>query len=275
MKLPFFTIFPAITKRQFINSMRSKDVLLARTGQTVFLTIVHTLFFAPLKNSEEGVSNRLGLIQEVLNLYFVGFFNNISLYPIERKLFYQEYKDGIYGPLEFSLSYLLNELPTEIGLSLFFAVMLVFGVGLPRTPEMFFSLFFSGFVSLNCGESLGILVTSIFTHLGLAINLLSSMVILSVFMGGTMSLHMPMFFKAWNYINPMKYVVGVSAKLGFENQKFDCVLDSCTLDTGENVLKYYNLDINLPAYFGGLIGCLIIYRLVAIGAVSIRVNLYL
>lgn len=62
--------------------MRSKNVLLARTGQTVFLTSVHTLFFTPLKNLEEGVSNILGLIQEVLNLYFVGFFNNIVFWIV-------------------------------------------------------------------------------------------------------------------------------------------------------------------------------------------------
>ncbi|CUM53305.1 uncharacterized protein AC631_00553 [Debaryomyces fabryi] len=271
-KLPFFITFPVITKRQFINSVRSKDVLIARTGQTVFLTIIHTLFFAPLRNTEDGISNRLGLIQEVLNLYFVGFFNNVTLYPVERHIFYQEYKDGIYGPLEFSASYLLNELPTEIIPCLFFSVLLVFGVGLPRTPGMFFSMFFTGFASINCGESLGILVSSIFTHLGLAINILASVIVVAIFMGGTMSLYMPEFFKAWNYINPMKYAVGICAKLGFANQTFDCALDSCTLDTGDSVLEYYNLDINLGAYFGGLIACLIVYRLVAIGSAYARVK---
>ncbi|CUM48721.1 unnamed protein product [Debaryomyces tyrocola] len=273
-KQPFFVTFPVITKRQFINSVRSKDVLIARAGQTIFMTIVHTLFFAPLRNSEEGVNNRLGLIQEVLNLYFIGFFNNVTLYPVERSLFYQEYKDGIYGPLEFNLSYLLNELPTEIIPCLFFAALLVFGVGLPRTAGMFFSMFFTGVAAINCGESLGILVSSIFTHLGLAINILASVIVIAIFMGGTMSLHMPEFFKAWNYINPMKYAVGICAKLGFENQQFECALGTCTLDTGDNVLQYYDLDINLGAYFGGLVACLIIYRLVAIGSAYARVKLY-
>ena len=138
---------------------------------------------------------------------------------------------------------------------------------------MFFSMFFTGFVSINCGESLGILVSSIFTHLGLAINILASVIVIAIFMGGTMSLHMPEFFKAWNYINPMKYAVGTCAKLGFENQQFECALGTCTLDTGDNVLEYYNLDINLGAYFGGLVACLIIYRLVAIGSAYARLKL--
>ena len=272
VKQSFYVTFSTITKRQFINSIRSRDVLIARAGQTIILTIVHTLYFAPLKNSEEGITNRMGLIQEVLNLYFIGFFNNVTLYPIERRLFYQEYKDGIYGPFEFNLSYLLNELPTEIIPCLFFAVLLVFGVGLPRTPGMFFSMFLTGFASINCGESLGIMVSSIFTHLGLAINILASVVVIAIFMGGTMSLYMPVFFKAWNYINPMKYAVGITAKLGFANQHFDCGLGTCALSTGDDVLDQYNLDINLGAYFGGLIACLIIYRLVAIGCAYTRVK---
>lgn len=113
-RLPFVHTFSTVTNRQLLTSFRSKDSIISRIGQTVFLTIVHTLFFAPLKNTQDGINNRLGLIQEVLNLYFVGFVNNISLYPFERDLFYQEYRDGIYGVTEFGISYLLNELPTEI-----------------------------------------------------------------------------------------------------------------------------------------------------------------
>lgn len=274
-RAPFFITFPTITKRQFLNSIRSKDVLFARAGQTIFLSIVHTLYFAPLKNSEEGISNRLGLIQEVLNLYFVGLINNVTLYPVERNLFYQEYKDGIYGTLEFAASYLLNELPTEIIPCLFFAALIVFGCGLPRTAGMFFSMFFTGFASVNCGESLGIIVNSLFKHLGLATNILSSLVILAIFMGGTMSLHMPDFFRAWNYLNPMKYAVGICAKLGLEGQSFSCELESCTLDSGEKVLEYYNLDNNLGAFFGALVACLVIYRMVGTGLTYIRVKYYI
>ena len=100
-----------------------------------FLAIVHTLYFTPLRNTQEGISNRLGLVQEVLNLYFAGLINNITLYPFERNLFYQEYRDGIYGVTEFGLSYLINELPTEV-IPCFFGFD-CFACGLPRTPQMF------------------------------------------------------------------------------------------------------------------------------------------
>ncbi|KAK6465476.1 ATP-dependent ABC transporter [Scheffersomyces coipomensis] len=276
-RLPLYVTFSTIAERQILTSYRSRDVVISRAGQTIFLTIVHTLFFAPLRNSEEGISNRLGLIQEVLNLYFVGLVNNITLYPTERNLFYQEYKDGIYGVLEFSGSYLINELPTEIIPCLFFSSMIVFVCGLPRNPGMFFSMFATGFVSINCGESLGIMVNSCFKHLGVATNLLSNLVILAIFMGGTMSLHMPPFFRGINFISPMKYAVGICAELGLRGQIFTCSPDDggdCILNTGEQVLEYYGLNNNIGASFGGLIACLIIYRLIAIASIYIRVKYY-
>ncbi|ODV79109.1 uncharacterized protein CANTADRAFT_6284 [Suhomyces tanzawaensis NRRL Y-17324] len=266
-KSPLAVTFPVVARRQLLNAVRSKDVLISRAGQTVFLTVIHALFFAPLRNHKDGIDNRLGLVQEALNLYYVGLLNNIALYPVERDIFYQEHKDGIYGVLEFSGSYLLNELPTEIVPCLFFSSLIVFAVGLPRTPGMFFGMFSTCLVSISCGESLGILVNSCFNHMGVATNILTNTVILAIFMAGTMSLDMPLFFDAINYISPMKYGVGICAKLGFAKQKFQCDVQDCALSTGQAVLENYGLDVNLGAYFGGLFACFVAYRAIAVASV--------
>lgn len=271
-RLPIFVTFPTIVKRQLLTSYRCKDVVINRAGQTIFLAIVHTLYFTPLRNSQDGISNRLGLVQEVLNLYFAGLINNITLYPYERDLFYQEYRDGIYGVSEFGLSYFINELPTEIIPCLIFSALIVFAVGLPRTAGMFFAMFGAGFISINCGESLGIFVNSLFNHLGVATNVLTTLVVLAIFMGGTMSLHMPHFFKAWNYLNPMKYAVAICTNLGFKDQNFSCPAETCLLNTGEDVLKYYNLQQNMGGMIGGLIACFVIYRAIAIASIYVRVK---
>jgi ABC-type multidrug transport system ATPase subunit len=271
-RLPLKVTLPTTFERQFLSTVRDRDMLMTRATQIIILTIVHTLYFAPLKNTEDGIANRLGLIQEVLNLYYVGLISNIAVYPIQKDLFYQEYRDGIYGVLEFNVSYFLNELPTEIIPCLVFSALIVFGVGLPRTAGMFFAMFCTGFLSINIGESLGIMVNSVFNHLGVATNILTNIVIVAIFMGGTMSIHMPGFFRGINYINPMKYAVGINAVLGFENQVFECLVAGCALGTGEQVLQSYNLDINVGAFFGGLVACFVIYRLLAISSVWIRVR---
>ncbi|KAI5961976.1 hypothetical protein KGF57_001515 [Candida theae] len=272
-RLPFVHTFSTVTSRQLLTSFRSRDSIISRIGQTVFLSIVHTLFFAPLKNTQDGINNRLGLIQEVLNLYFVGFVNNISLYPFERDLFYQEYRDGIYGVTEFGISYLLNELPTEIIPCFFFSALIVFVCGLPRNAAMYFAMFATGFISINCGESIGIFFNSVFKHMEVATNVLANLIIIAVFMGGTMSLHMPHFFKAMNYLSPMKYAVSICANLGFKNQSFSCgSTGDCNLKTGHDVLQYYNLEANIGAMFGGLFACFVVYRLLAICSIYIRVK---
>ncbi|ODV77493.1 ABC transporter family protein [Suhomyces tanzawaensis NRRL Y-17324] len=269
----FHVTLTTIIRRQFLNSIRSADILFAKMFQTILLAIVHTLFFARLKDNQQGITNRLGLVQEVLNLYFVGLINNISLYPIERNIFYQEYKDGVYGVAEFNLSYLINELPIEIAPCLLFSALIVFAVGLPATAGMFFTMFLSCFAAINCGESLGIIMNSVFDHLGLATNIMSNITILAIFMGGTMALNMPHFFKAWNWINPMKYAVGICAKLGFSGTSYRCTEGvECSLTSGQKVLETYSLDIDLGVYFGALAACVIVYRCVGFASVYLKIR---
>lgn len=274
-QLPMRTTIPVVLRRQAVNLLRSNDVIFSRMGQTILLGIVHALYFSPLRNGSSGVSNRLGLVQAVLNLYFVGLINNITLYPVERNLFYQEYHDGIYGVFEFTTLYLVNELPFEIFPCFFFTAMIVMVVGLPRNAGMFFGMFASSFVLVNCGELIGMFVNSCFNHLGVATNVVTNIATLAVFMGGTMSLQMPNFFKGINYINPLRYVVGITTVLTFENQKFNCGLEDCTLSTGADVLNSYGLGHVLGECFAGLFACLVAYRLVAVALVYVRVKWFL
>lgn len=276
-KLPFWIRFVTIFKRQLLSSLRSRDAFVTRATQVIMLGIVHALFFAPLKNDKAGLDNRLGLIQEVLNFYFIGLINNFAIFPIERDVFYHEFKDGVYSNFEFQICYFIIESLIEIITCLIFAIFIVFIIGLPRTAGMYFSMFFSCFVAINCGESLGIMINCIFDHLGLAINLLASLMTVAIFMGGTMSLYMPILFKALNYINPLKYAVGICAELSFDGQIFECPQgdSDCALGTGTQVLQYYGLSSYLPGYFGGLLTCLIVYRIVALMICEVKIRYFL
>lgn len=269
---PFSVAFRTVCKRQLLVSYRAKDVMFARISQITLLAAVYALFFAPMKNSQEGVSNRLGIAQSVVNLYFCGLINNISLYPSERDIFHQEYKDGTYNSFVFSFAYLFVELPFEIIPSIFFAVLVVFGIGLPRTAGMFFAMFYSSLVCVNAGESLGIIFNSMIQHLGLVTNVLSNLFMVVIFMAGTMSLQMPGFFKAMNYLSPIKYVIQICINMSFKNQRFRCAegVESCLMDTGEAVLKQYKMKADVATAFGALTACLVIYRIIAVFSTYVR-----
>jgi len=61
-----------------ITTLRNQQVFIARISQVAGMGVIIAVFFAPLKNDFIGVSNRLGLVQEVTSLYFCGMLNNLS-----------------------------------------------------------------------------------------------------------------------------------------------------------------------------------------------------
>lgn len=70
--LPFYTTFPIVLHRSFINFWRQPPLVMARSTQILGIAIIVALFFAPLKNDYPGVQSRMGFIQEFAALYFVG-----------------------------------------------------------------------------------------------------------------------------------------------------------------------------------------------------------
>lgn len=155
----FFSAYPILVHRAFINFRRQPPLLVARIMQVLGLGIILTLFFAPLKHDYYSVQTRVGFIQEFCAFYFVGMLQNVAVYPDEKAVFYRENDDGTYGVEAFFAQYITLEVPFEVFTSLIFAILVDLGAGLPRTPQMFFACFFNCFCIVSCGESLGIMVS--------------------------------------------------------------------------------------------------------------------
>ncbi|KAM3081813.1 hypothetical protein ACMFMG_004284 [Clarireedia jacksonii] len=134
----FTKSLPILIRRAIINTYRQPQLIMARTMQIIGVCLVFTLFFAPVHNDYYAVQNRLGILQEVGAIYFVGMLQNIAAYPNDRDNFYQEDDDGIYGVEAFLTTYTLLEVPFEIIGSLVFAVLCTMAVGLPHTATMYF-----------------------------------------------------------------------------------------------------------------------------------------
>lgn len=270
----FVETFPPILSRQFTVLMRSADVIFCRLIQPCAVAVVHALYFSPLRHDSQSISNRLGLIQEVLNMYFAGFLNNMALYPTEKFTFYQEYQEGVYSTMTFMLAYLLNEIPFEIVSSFVFSIFVVLVIGLPRTAGMFFTMFYLACAVLNCGESIGMFFNTVLDHMGIATNVLSNVLTIGLFMGGTMALNMPGFFKALNYLSPLRYAVLATAELVFEGQAFECIGGGtdCVLSTGEAVMEQYHLKSNFSVNMGAVAVVVVVYRLIAIATLELKVR---
>ncbi|KAJ5723183.1 hypothetical protein N7488_001218 [Penicillium malachiteum] len=285
--LPFQVTFPLVLRRSFINFWRQPPLVMARSMQILGIAIIMALFFAPLKNDYAAVQSRMGFVQEFAALYFVGMslmplhilvllltevigmLQNIAIYPNERDVFYREEADNCYSAETFILAYTTIEVPFEIASALLFGVLAAFADNLKRTAEMFLISAFNCFCIISCGESVGIMFCTLFSHVGFAVNVTSILLSISTILGGVMSLNVNDVLQGINHLSPIKYSIANLAPYSMHGQEFHCSAaeqladGSCPINNGEQVLQLYNLDKNGPMNIMALGVCTIIYRFVA------------
>ena len=266
---PFRVAFPVLMHRSFINFRRNSTAVVARTTQVLGFAVVVTLFFAPLKNDLNSVYARLGFLQEFTPLYFVGMLQCVAVYPKERDVFYREHDDNAYSVEAFFFQYTLAEVPFEILTSILFAVFTVLAAGLHRTASLFFIVAFNAFAIVSCGESLGIMFNTLFSHTGFAVNVTSVFLSVATMMSGVMSLNIPSFLQAFNHLSPIKWSLGNLVPYSFEGVEFTCMdyqrlpNGQCPIRTGEDVLKQYNFETNAGLNLLAVGVCTVVYRIVA------------
>lgn len=265
----FLSAYPILVHRAFINFRRQPPLLVARIMQVLGLAIILTLFFAPLKNDYYSVQTRVGFVQEFCAFYFVGMLQNVAVYPDEKDVFYRENDDGTYGVEAFFAQYITLEIPFEVFTCFLFAIFTDLGVGLPRTPQMFFAAFFNCFCIVSCGESVGIMFNTLFAHTGFAVNLTSVFLSVAQVMSGVLSINMPGFLKGVTYLSPAPYMVRSLGPYSLRHIEFHCTATqllpdgTCPITSGQQVLDLYDLDRNPGMNIMALGICALIYRLLA------------
>ncbi|EXJ95582.1 hypothetical protein A1O1_00704 [Capronia coronata CBS 617.96] len=273
---PFQHAFPILLQRGVINLRRQPNLLTGRITQLVGLGIVLAAFCSPLRHDYYSVQTRVGYIQAMSSMFFVGMLNSIAMYPGERDLYYHEERDGTYTLAAFFVYYLALEVPAEVVASMLFSVLTVFAVGLPRTAGQYFLMAYSAFCVVECGESFGILFLTMFSHTGLAVSVMSVVLSIAIHLGGVLSIGIDRFLSAVNHISPVKWQVGALLSYSLRDIRFTCTADqrladgTCPVQTGEQVLELYRLNVDTVAYALALGGVTIGYRLLAYLGLEIR-----
>ena len=205
-----------------------------------------------------------------------GLMQNAVVYPEERDIFYSEQADGCHSAESFLLQYTLLEVPFEVGASLIFGLFAAFVCDLDGTVKMFLVCASNCAFILSCGESVGIMVSTVFSHGGLAVNIISLFLSVSTVLGGIMSLHVNSFLNALNYLSPVKYLIANLASYSMQGQNFTCTEvqrlpnGQCPIADGAQALALYNLDKNAGLNLMGLGICTIAYRLLAYALLRFR-----
>jgi len=270
---PFYISIPIITGRSYKNALRDVASSITRISQVVSFGIMMALCFLRISYDQFGVQNRTGFLYESLSMIFIALLNCVALFPTERNLFYRERNDGLYSTLSFFISYIFVEVPFNVFGSLGYACVTYFALGLKQEAGSFFVFVLVIFTLLFAGESVGLLVCSLFYDVGMATTianvLLSLFTILAGFFRPTASL--PHVLRYFNYILPTKWAAEIISVNELRGARFTCPgsqsLDGngtvCPISTGEQVLDNYSWgDVNMTHSILIMVSLAIAYRFV-------------
>ncbi|KAF9922406.1 hypothetical protein FBU30_007461 [Linnemannia zychae] len=265
----FGKAFPILTRRSFINTFRQKGLFFNKLLQPVIVAIIMAIFFAPLGNGPADVVSRLGLLQQTTPIVFSGMLNNVAMYPFERDIAYREISDGGYSPTSFFFSYIVNEVPLEIIGSLGVTAFMLVITRLKTTVFTFFSFWLLMFGYINTGESIGLAFSTLASHAGFNITIMSSVISVFSFMTGFLSLSLPKWLGYINYISLFKYASVIMSRNEFEGKVFDCSNEQianggCPYRSGDDLLRVFHFDdSNWNLYMGLFIAMVVVYRFLA------------
>ncbi|KIV85835.1 hypothetical protein PV11_01490 [Exophiala sideris] len=267
--LGFARALSLLLRRELTNITRQPVLAMGRVSLFIGVAFILLCYATPLKHDYYSVQSRMGCVQQITALYFVGMLNAIALYPAQRELFYREDEDDLYSLEAFFVSYSILEIPIEVLSALLFGVISVLGVGFPRTPSLVFIFAFNAFCVVNCGESLAIILLTFISHAGLAVSLCCILISISVHLTGIIAITIPAFLGALNYVSPLKWLIGNLTPYSLRGLTFTCTEAQrlpnrqCPIETGQQVLELYHQDHNAPMYLAILAGVTVGYRLLA------------
>jgi hypothetical protein len=109
--LPIYKSLPLLVSRSFLNLRRQPVLIASRIAQCAAYAVILTLYFFQITSGQGGVTGRMGYLQQVCSLVFIGMLNCLSVFPQELRLFRFEFEDGVYSVEAFFWTYTINELP--------------------------------------------------------------------------------------------------------------------------------------------------------------------
>jgi energy-coupling factor transporter ATP-binding protein EcfA2 len=267
----FGTAFPILVHRSALHLWREKNAMIARIMNVVPYGALISLFFAPLHNDYQALQSRLGLVQLLCFVFFMGTLNNMAAYPLEKGVMFQETAENAYSVVSFFVSYSLLELPFDIVAGFLTAIIAAFPLGI-RSAEVVCAMAFDVFALVSCGESVGIAFNTLLSHSGLTLNVTNTLICIIQTMGGLLSVGMPKILQDLNYLSPVKYVIGNLAPYILRGVRFECSSEEilpgeteCVQTTGEDVLQLYGLDKSPHQQLLLLATVVVAYRLTAFG----------
>ncbi|CAA0834131.1 ABC transporter G family member 6 [Striga hermonthica] len=146
---PFWIEMLVLSKRSFTNSRRMPELFGVRMGAVMVTGFILATIFWRLDNSPKGVQERLGFFAFAMSTTFYTCADALPVFLQERYIFVRETAYNAYRRSSYVLSHALVSLPSLLVLSLAFAALTFWAVGLDGSFAFYFLIIAASFWAGN------------------------------------------------------------------------------------------------------------------------------
>ncbi|KAI3520077.1 hypothetical protein L1887_09299 [Cichorium endivia] len=161
---PIWTEMAVLSKRAFKNSWRTPELFMTRLGAVMVTGFILATVFWKLDNSPRGVRERLGFFAFAMSTTFYTCADALPVFLQERFIFMRETAYNAYRRSSYVLSSSLVAIPSLIFLSLAFAIITFWAVGLDGGAKGFLFYFLIILASFWAGSSFVTFLSGVIPH---------------------------------------------------------------------------------------------------------------
>ncbi|GMI65833.1 ATP-binding cassette G2 [Hibiscus trionum] len=204
---PFWIEMIVIAKRSMLNSRRMPEVFGIRLGAVVVTGIILATMFWKLDDSPKGVQERLGFFAFAMSTTFYTCAEEIPVFLQERYIFMRETAYNAYRRSSYVLAHSLISIPSLMLLSMAFAAITFWAVGLAGGLPGFFFFFLTIFASFWAGSSFVTFLSGVVSHVMLGFTVVVSILAYFLLFSGFFISRdrIPLHWIWFHYISLVKY----------------------------------------------------------------------
>ncbi|KAK3018514.1 hypothetical protein RJ639_003687 [Escallonia herrerae] len=204
---PLLIELAVLSKRSFTNSWRMPELFGIRLGAALVTGFILATMFWQLDNSPKGVKERLGFFAFAMSTTFYTCADALPVFLQERYIFMRETAHNAYRRSSYVLSHSLVVLPSLVVLSLSFAAITFWAVGLDGGLSGFFFYFFVIFASFWAGSSFVTFLSGVVPHVMLGYTIVVAILAYFLLLSGFFINRdrIPAYWIWFHYISLVKY----------------------------------------------------------------------
>ncbi|GJV70251.1 ABC transporter G family member 6-like protein [Tanacetum coccineum] len=161
---PIWMEMIVLSKRSFMNSWRMPELFLTRLGAVVVTGFILATMFWKLDDSPRGVRERIGFFAFAMSTMYYTCADALPVFIQERFIFMRETAYNAYRRSSYVLSHSLVAIPALVFLSLTFAIITFWAVGLDGGASGFFFYFAIILASYWAGSSFVTFLSGVVPH---------------------------------------------------------------------------------------------------------------